>query len=64
MVKPMSCRVYFCDRGAQDWQQALSEKLHKQIIAIHEAHGAPYIYAEWRGLLTALAEAARTNAIW
>jgi Fe-S-cluster containining protein len=53
-IKPMSCRVYFCDRGAQDWQQALSEDMHARIIALHERFGVPYVYAEWRGLLDAL----------
>lgn len=50
-IKPLGCRVYFCDRTAQDWQHELSERLLADIRAIHEAHGIDYRYGEWRGML-------------
>jgi len=50
-IKPLGCRVYFCDRSAQAWQQELSERLLGEIRAIHERHGIEYRYGEWRGML-------------
>ncbi len=50
-IKPLGCRVYFCDRSAQGWQQELSERLLGEIRAIHERHGIEYRYGEWRGML-------------
>jgi Fe-S-cluster containining protein len=53
-IKPLGCRVYFCDRDAQDWQHELSERALESIRAIHARHGLDYVYAEWRGLLRAM----------
>jgi hypothetical protein len=50
-IKPLGCRVYFCDPTAQGWQQELSERTLAMVRAIHERHGVPYRYGEWRGLL-------------
>jgi Fe-S-cluster containining protein len=50
-IKPLGCRVYFCDRGAQEWQHRLSEHALEQIRRIHDEGGIPYEYAEWRFLL-------------
>lgn len=50
-IKPLGCRVYFCDRSAQQWQQDLSERMLARIRELHERFGVPYVYAEWRGLL-------------
>jgi hypothetical protein len=43
--------VYFCDRSAQEWQQALSEHGLAQIRALHDRHGIEYRYGEWRSML-------------
>lgn len=56
-VRPLGCRVYFCDRTAQEWQHELSEHGQKQVRAIHERFGVPYLYAEWRWLLRVLEQA-------
>jgi Fe-S-cluster containining protein len=53
-VRPMGCRMYFCDRGAQQWQHEMYEVFQGEIRGIHEAHDVPYVYAEWRGLITSL----------
>lgn len=53
-IKPLACRVYFCDRGAQDWQRALAERLHAEVRALHDRHGIEYRYAEWGELLAML----------
>jgi Fe-S-cluster containining protein len=52
LMRPMGCRVYFCQKGTQEWQNDLYEKYQRQVKAIHDEYGLPYLYAEWRGLLT------------
>jgi Fe-S-cluster containining protein len=53
--RPLGCRIYFCDKGADgraaEWQSALYEELHAATIALHERIGAPYRYLEWREAL-------------
>lgn len=56
-IKPLACRVYFCDRSAQDWQRDLSERLHERLRGLHAEFGVPYLYAEWRALLEIMATA-------
>lgn len=60
-VKPLACRVYFCDRTAKDWQLALSEEMHERVRALHTAHAVGYRYAEWRSLLAMLLDAGGTG---
>lgn len=50
-IKPLGCRLYFCDRSAQDWQQELSEELLADIRSLHDRHGVEYRYGEWRGMI-------------
>jgi Fe-S-cluster containining protein len=50
-IKPLGCRVYFCDRSAQLWQQDLSERMLARVRSIHEAHALEYRYGEWRSML-------------
>lgn len=50
-VRPLGCRVYFCDRSAHEWQRTLSEKAIAQVRAVHDRHGVPYRYGEWRDML-------------
>ena len=50
-IKPLGCRVYFCDRSAQQWQNDLSERLLAAVRAIHDRHGVEYRYGEWRAML-------------
>lgn len=54
-IKPLGCRVYFCDRTAQQWQNDLSERLLAEVRAIHERHAVEYRYGEWRAMLAAFA---------
>jgi Fe-S-cluster containining protein len=51
-VKPLGCRVYFCDRSAQDWQKDLSECALDLVRRINERHEIPYRYGEWRSMLS------------
>jgi Fe-S-cluster containining protein len=55
-VRPLGCRVYFCDRSAQAWQYDLTERGMARMRELHERHGIVYAYAEWRDLLQAMAE--------
>jgi Fe-S-cluster containining protein len=50
-IRPLGCRVYFCDASAQEWQQGLYERLLRELRAIHDRHGIEYRYGEWRGML-------------
>lgn len=57
-IRPLGCRVYFCDRSAQPWQNDLYERAMARLRAIHDAHAIEYLYAEWRGLLGMFLESA------
>jgi Fe-S-cluster containining protein len=50
-IRPLGCRVYFCDGTAQDWQQDLYERTLRELRALHERHEIEYRYGEWRGML-------------
>jgi Fe-S-cluster containining protein len=50
-IKPLGCRVYFCDKSAQAWQGELSERLLGEIRGIHDRFAVPYRYGEWRAML-------------
>lgn len=50
-IKPSGCRVYFCDRSAQQWQNDLSERAVEEIRRIHDRERIEYRYAEWGSLL-------------
>lgn len=49
--RPVGCRAYFCDPKAAGWQEELSERMLARLRALHEAHGIPYRYGEWRAML-------------
>lgn len=53
-IKPVACRVYFCDRSAQEWQRDLSERLHERVRDLHTRCRIEYRYDEWRRLLAML----------
>jgi Fe-S-cluster containining protein len=61
-IKPLGCRVYFCDRSAQQWQEELSESMLAQIRAIHARHAIEYRYAEWCRMLALFLPAVTTPA--
>lgn len=54
-IRPLGCRVFFCQQGTQDWQHALYEDFQQRLRSLHERRGLPYRYLEWRaGLQEAL----------
>lgn len=57
-VKPLGCRVYFCDQTAQQWQHELTERSLTQLRQLHADCNIPYLYDEWRRQLTRCAEIA------
>lgn len=54
-IRPLGCRVYFCQKGTEDWQQDLYEQFQQQLVGLHKELDIPYAYMEWRaGLQGAL----------
>ncbi len=47
--RPLGCRVYFCEKGTEDWQQDTYEKFQMRLRELHDLLGLPYAYVEWRG---------------
>lgn len=47
--RPLGCRVYFCEKGTEEWQQETYERFQKRLRRLHEELGLPYAYVEWRG---------------
>lgn len=53
--RPMGCRVFFCQKGTENWQQKLYEQTMNKIRDLHVKHAITYRYLEWRrGLAEAL----------
>lgn len=47
-LRPMGCRVFFCDRGADAWQNELYERFLARLRALHDREGVEYRYMDWR----------------
>ncbi len=56
VVRPMGCRIFFCQQGTEAWQQDLYEQYLRRLRDMHEQQQLDYRYVEWR---YALAEAAK-----
>jgi Fe-S-cluster containining protein len=50
-IRPMGCRLFFCDRLAEPQLLALYEQHHTRLKRIHEELQVPYRYLEWRAAL-------------
>lgn len=50
-VRPIGCRVYFCDTSAKLWVNELAEFAADAMKRVHEDFGIEYRYTEWRALL-------------
>lgn len=46
-VRPLGCRIFFCQAGTEDWQQDLYESFLTRLRAMHERHGVDYRYLDW-----------------
>lgn len=51
-LRPLGCRVYFCQKSQQDWQQDLYERFLGELRRLHDERRLPYRYMEWRGGLS------------
>ncbi|MBX2850978.1 MAG: hypothetical protein KTR15_04435 [Phycisphaeraceae bacterium] len=47
-IRPLGCRVFFCEQGTEAWQQDTTERFLDRLKALHAHHGLPYAYMEWR----------------
>lgn len=59
-VRPLGCRIFFCQQGTQDWQQDLYEKFLTQLRDLHDQEQLEYRYMEWRGGL----QRAAASGLW
>ena len=47
-IRPLGCRVFFCQSGTEQWQRDLYEQHLPELRRLHDLHGLPYRYMEWR----------------
>ncbi|HVT90247.1 MAG TPA: YkgJ family cysteine cluster protein [Tepidisphaeraceae bacterium] len=47
-IRPMGCRVFFCDSTATQWQQDQYARFHQELKRLHSELEVPYFYVEWR----------------
>ena len=59
-VRPLGCRVFFCQPGTEDWQHALCEKFLSELKMYCQAQGLPWHYSEWRQLVLSGESAKKT----
>ncbi len=50
-IRPLGCRIFFCQEGTQDWQHELYEQYLADLRELHEQHRIEYRYADWLALL-------------
>jgi Fe-S-cluster containining protein len=46
-IRPLGCRIFFCQKGTQAWQQDLYEKYLTDIKSLHDRWFLPYLYMDW-----------------
>ena len=47
-VRPLGCRVFFCQADTDRWQHELYERSLADLRRLHGEHDLPYRYMEWR----------------
>jgi Fe-S-cluster containining protein len=47
-LRPMGCRVFFCDSTSTEWQREVYEEFHNRLKELHGELSIPYAYVEWR----------------
>lgn len=50
-IRPMGCRLFFCDPRTEGQLQLLYEQLHTRLKRLHDEMGVAYYYMEWRAAL-------------
>ena len=61
-LRPMGCRMFFCDATSTEWQNETYERLHASLKRLHENLEVPYFYVEWRQALCDLGLAVAPTA--
>ena len=56
-IRPLGCRVFFCEEGTEDWQQDTTEHFLDRLKQLHVEHDLPYAYMEWRAGLAEAGQA-------
>lgn len=54
-LRPMGCRMFYCDPRTQQPLQTLFEEYHQKLKRLHEEMDVPYCYLEWRTALDIIA---------
>lgn len=52
-IRPLGCRVFFCQEGTERWQQEVYEQMLGDLRSLHDIHDVEYRYLEWRRALSA-----------
>lgn len=52
-VRPMGCRIFFCQEQVIAWQNQLYEKFLSKLRTLHDTQRLEYQYMEWRAGLRA-----------
>lgn len=47
-VRPLGCRIFYCQKGTERWQQDLYECYLDEVKVLHERMNISYRYMEWR----------------
>ncbi len=55
-VRPMGCRIFFCDSKSRQWQEDVYQRCHRTIADLHDRLEIPYRYGEWRSMLRLCAD--------
>jgi len=53
-IRPLGCRIFFCDRSAAEWQREQHALFHARLKRLHDELEVPYFYIEWRQGLRAV----------
>lgn len=57
-IRPLGCRIFFCQQGTEAWQQDLYEAFLKRLQALHDQLGLEYRYMDWIAGLSQAGQAA------
>jgi len=52
-VRPLGCRIFFCDPTAEAWMSEAYEHFLDALRTLHDKFALPYHYMEWRAALAA-----------
>ena len=59
-IRPLGCRIFFCQQGTEAWQQDLYEDYLERLQTLHDQHGLEYRYMDW---IAGLSEANRSSPL-